>query len=391
MPARTERNALQAGLFICVTVLLVIGVVIGIKGVAGFVAPAQHRLVRFKMSDDVGGLGVGDDVRIGGAKVGVVRKITINPGDGTDQANAFIDVAITMPNDYMLRNGTMVTVQSTLTGLSVLNFSSLGHGDLLKADDVIHGAPSGLTSFLASAGELGPSLAQIASDVKGTTIPKVNNLIAHVDAKIDPIVAQYNLIAGKGTDTLNAVTSLLGDTHSDVRATIASINAIAARVRDKLPALLDRLQSVLDQVNTAVAKANDSMGDLHATVSNAKDITGSARELLIGNRGKIEEMIASLRTTSENLKGASAEIRRSPWRLLYHPSSGEMANLNLYDSARQFAEGANNLSDAATALRDEIKAQPANKEKLEDLSKKLDASFAHFNDVEQELWSRVKE
>ena len=28
-----------------------------------------------------------------------------------------------------------------------------------------------------------------------------------------------------------------------------------------------------------------------------------------------------------------------------------MANLNLYDAARQFAEGANDMNDAATALR----------------------------------------
>ena len=128
-----------------------------------------------------------------------------------------------------------------------------------------------------------------------------------------------------------------------------------------------------------------------ATAAHTKDITGSAREILLGNRGKIDEMIASLRSTSENLKGASVEIRRSPWRLLYHPSPGEMANLNLYDSARQFAEGANNLSDAATALRDQMKVQPGDTTETAALVKKLDDSFAHFQEVEQQLWSRVKE
>jgi ABC-type transporter Mla subunit MlaD len=376
MPARTDRNALQAGSFILVTVILIIAIVVGIKGVGRFVAPAQHRTVRFKMSDDIGGLGPGDDVRIGGAKVGVVRDVTIVPGDGSDTSKSFIEVAFSIPEQYVLRNGTKVTVQSTLTGLSVLNFSGLGVGDPLKPDAVIQGAPSGLTSFLASAGELGP---------------KLNNLVQHVDSKIDPIVGQYDAIAGKGSDALSALSSLLGDTHSDVRATVASLNAIAAKVREKLPAILERLQAVLDQVNTATARANDALVDVKTVAAHTRDITGSVREMLIGNRGKIEEMIASLRTTSENLKGASAEIRRSPWRLLYHPSAGEMANLNLYDSARQFADGANNLSDAATALRDEIKAAPGNKEQLEAMTKKLDQSFEHFNEVEQQLWLRVKE
>jgi hypothetical protein len=31
-----------------------------------------------------------------------------------------------------------------------------------------------------------------------------------------------------------------------------------------------------------------------------------------------------------------------------------MANLNLYDSARQFADGAGSLNDAALALRDAL-------------------------------------
>jgi hypothetical protein len=68
-----------------------------------------------------------------------------------------------------------------------------------------------------------------------------------------------------------------------------------------------------------------------------------------------------------------------------------MANLNLYDSARQFAEGANEMSDAATALRDALKDPETNKEQIESLVEKLDKSFSGFQEVEKELWERVKE
>ena len=51
---------------------------------------------------------------------------------------------------------------------------------------------------------------------------------------------------------------------------------------------------------------------------------------------RIISRIFSLKSSSDNLKGASAEIRRSPWRLLYHPGPGELDNLELYDAARQF-------------------------------------------------------
>jgi len=102
-------------------------------------------------------------------------------------------------------------------------------------------------------------------------------------------------------------------------------------------------------------------------------------------------MIASLKVTGDNLKAASAEVRRSPWRLLYNPAPNEMANLNLYDSARQFAEGASALEDAATALRDTLQQKDADPEHVKKLMEHLDESFVGFQKVEQKLWADVKD
>jgi len=77
--------------------------------------------------------------------------------------------------------------------------------------------------------------------------------------------------------------------------------------------------------------------------------------------------------------------------LLYKPGKGEMANLNLYDSARQFAEGANDLNDAAAALRDALKDPGLKQEDVRQLVEKLDKSFVGFKEVEQELWKQVRE
>jgi phage shock protein A len=102
-------------------------------------------------------------------------------------------------------------------------------------------------------------------------------------------------------------------------------------------------------------------------------------------------MIDSLKKAGDNLKNATAEIRRSPWRLLYKPAPNEMANLNIYDSARQFAEGANDLNDAAAALRDSLKNGQAGEEEVKKLMERLEEKFSHFKEVEQKLWTNVKE
>jgi ABC-type transporter Mla subunit MlaD len=395
MANQHDRNAFKAGLFIVISFCLIIALILGIKGIGRFVIPSQDRIVRFALSDDIGGLSPGDDVRIGGAKVGVVRGVDIDTGDQSSgpavKRQPGILIEFTMPQQFVVRQNAEINVQSTVTGVSVLNFASLGEGDQILQSDVLIGQPGGLSSLLASAGKIGPEVLGVIKDVRGTTLPKVNTtvdstttLIRHVDSKVDPITQ-------KGGDALDQVSSLFGDTKSDFRATIANLNAVTASVKDKLPAILDQTHGALTKVNTAIERTNDALLDIKSVAANTRDITASAREIIMGNRGKIETMITSLRDTGENLKNATAEIRRSPWRLLYHPSPGEMANLNLYDSARQFADGADKLSDAATSLRDAIQSKSDDPQKLQSLLQKLDDSFSHFTEVENQLWSQVKQ
>ena len=51
-----DRNAIKAGLFILVTVALIVGVIIAISGFDQLVEPRQHFIADFKLADDLGGL-----------------------------------------------------------------------------------------------------------------------------------------------------------------------------------------------------------------------------------------------------------------------------------------------------------------------------------------------
>ena len=134
-----------------------------------------------------------------------------------------------------------------------------------------------------------------------------------------------------------------------------------------------------------------TLADVSKTAENAKDLTGGARSLIITNKSKINDIIASVKTAGDNLKFATSEVRRSPWRLLYKPRPNEMANLNLFDAARQFAEGASDLNDASAALRDALKDSKTDQAQVEKLVERLDQSFAGFKKVEDGLWKEVKE
>ena len=190
---------------------------------------------------------------------------------------------------------------------------------------------------------------------------------------------------------LDAIRDFFGPSSHDFRQTVANLNHVTGNLRDRVPDILDQIHGLLGNVNVAVDRANGALREIQAAGTNLHSATASLRSLLTDNRSKLDGIIASLKATSDNLKDATVEIRHSPWRLLYQPKPGEVANLNTYDSVRQFAEGADSLNDAASALRDALKDPDADPAQVKRLMEHLNDSFASFQQVQNKLWTDIKE
>ncbi|HWE94552.1 MAG TPA: MlaD family protein [Tepidisphaeraceae bacterium] len=397
---KNDRNALKAGSFIVISFVVAITIVLLIRGQG--MAPSQERSATFKLTDDLGGLGVGDDVRIGGVKVGSVSAVQLT---ALDSPAPKVLVKFTFPGSYVLREDAHVAVQSAITGPANLNITNLGAGKPLADGVALVGAPDPKSELLASLGRTAPHLEAIATVIETQTIPKVNEtvgsfkqsadsattLVHHVNDKIDPAVEKYDGVTQRAGEALVQVRDLVGDSKTDFRGTVKNLNEATASIRDKLPGLLERVTAVIDKVNGAMVSARAALEDVQKTAANARDLTAGARSVIVDNHGKLDSIITGLKSTSDNLKATSIEVRRSPWRLLYKPEANEMANLNLYDTTRQFSEGAGSLSDAATALRDALHDPNVNKAQLEKLMQQLDESFSNFHKVEDKLWTSVKQ
>lgn len=392
MAKSTGRNELKAGTFMVIAFVLAVTVIVWIHGSS--MGPTQLRTVAFKLSDDLGGLQIGDEVRLGGFKVGIVRDIR---PDGIDSANPRMIVTISLPRAYVLHPNAVIGVQTTLTGTTALNITSTGSGAPVADDVALTGLPDPKSALFASLGNMGPHLENAINQIDTQTVPRVNqtvdtvkSLVAHANSEVDPIVARYNKVADNASAAAGQVNDLLGDTKPDLRGTIKNLNVATGTIKDKLPGLLDHVNEVIAKVNTSLTTAQAALLDVQKTAANAKDITASIREVVVENQGKLDGIVSGLKTTSDNLKEASLELRHSPWRLLYKPTPEEAANLNLYDSAREFAQGAESLSDASTALRDAMRDPRANRDQISKLIEQLDTSFAHFHQVENKLWTTAR-
>jgi ABC-type transporter Mla subunit MlaD len=398
-----QRNALRAGIFIVLSIIAAIAITLGIAGSGRITQHYTSRSVAFNLKDDIGGLRKGDDVRIGGLRVGSVDNIAIESVQRdkipTDLAAKLppelakrdhVDIVVvtfSIPAKYDMRKDASVAIETTVTGVAAVNIDDLGTGVAMADGDVLPGNPDSLTSLLHKAGpQLTRDLQKIETAVD--TYTQVGRKALDVEDDVREVIFDTRLrlrdTTASAVRALDSIHDLVGPSTSDFHGTIADIHEITSAVRRDLPGLLSTADS-------AVHRADASLLDVKVTAANLKEISTQARSVIARNQSRIDGIIIGLKKTSDNLEGTSVEIRHSPWRLLYKPTEAEMKNLNLYDSARQFAEGAGDVSDAASALKDALKDQQTSPEKLQLLYDDLAHSMDQFKTAEDSFWTKVKE
>ncbi|MGD0769786.1 MAG: MlaD family protein [Tepidisphaeraceae bacterium] len=400
-----QRNALRAGIFMILSLGLIVFVIVAISGAARFTQSFHTYSVAFSLQDDLGGLRPGDDVRIGGVKVGSIRDIRI------DRDRSAVVVLIDVPAKFPLAKDAGIRVQHGLTGSSSINIDSFGTGSPLAADDFLAGQPDQVTGLVHELAAMKPDVIQILGNLKiasGKLNVDLDKLAATSDSltasgfemtstvqglrvRVPEIIDRYQSAVDAVVRMLDAVRQFVGPSSGDFHQTLANLNHVSGDLRGRLPEVLDRLQTVLGKAGVVVDRAANAMQDIQAAAANLHSATGALQSILADNRSRLNGILVSLKTTSDNLKDASVEIRHSPWRLLYQPKPDEVANLNIYDSVRQFAEGADSLDDAAASLRDALKDPNADPEQVKRLMLHLNDSFAQFQQVQDKLWKEIKE
>lgn len=405
----SPRNDVRAGLFIVGSAVAVLALVLAISGPGQLLSSPREYTASFRLTDDISGLQEGDPVRLGGAKVGAVRSIEFQ--NGPTGRVEFIAVRFTLPERFELASDAVIRVQSQVTGGAVLNIASLGAGPPLVEGEVIQAQPGGLVAAIDSFGRLIPDLRSTVERFRETTLPKIETtvdsagetlaafretagagtaLVRRIDGRVEPLLDRYGAVADNAAQAAGHLSDLFGESKGDLRTSASNLAASSGALRERLPGILERLDSALSKVDRELDSAAAALTDFRESMANTRQATGEVRSILVGNRGRIDAMLVSLKTTADNLKAASGEIRRAPWRLLYKPRPGEMENLDLYDSARLFAEGAARMSEAATALRDTARDAPADAARLADLVRELDERFVEFEKVQVQFLERVQ-
>ena len=391
--ARKQRDALRAGVYMLLSLILILVVILSISHISTLLQPSQIRSARFELTVDLGGLSTGDNIRLGGFTVGSVRSIDLI----ADQGPPYILVRFNLPAKYVLHQGAYVAVGGTLTGISWLNFTSLGTGAVLPDDYVLEGHPSAFSDLFGSISQFTPRIGSILAQVQQQTLPLVNNdlskagpmitsfhtaadnisgLSQNVNDQVPDIMSKYDKAMDSAHYALDQAGDTIGSAHTGA---VSNINDMTASLKKQLPGLISLVQNDLQE--------------MHNTLANTTHISGQARQIVDANADNITDMLQALDGAADNLKIFSVEIRHSPWRLLYKPSDQEMDNLNIYDSVREFADAATKLQQAADALKATVQAQngTVNQQQVSALLKQLNDTFAKFQQAQNTFWKQTKD
>ena len=450
--AERHHNNFRFGVFVTVSLLLGMFVIVVLSDLRSSFASMNEYEVVFDVSPGVKHLKPGSDVRIGGLAMGKVEAVEFTsrddanaPAKGDDVTTDGILVRFELDSSITLYNNPMprIRVAGPLIGadswLEIVELGGISEdpnepaGTPLDGSLVIAGASGGgnldeflgpdgsviirnvaqFTDFLAdietlyesdvlplmdSARETAQHANDFASTFRDETWPRWETGVDDALGSTNRTLASAEEFMDDAKDVPTKINDVIDENRDDVRATVESTRRT-----------VEKAEGTADEVHLAVGDVRDiakeirgeTLDKINAFLDNGSEAVTEAAALLEeisqdypGWATDVTETLTSARQAGQQLKLTSIEVRRSPWKFLYRPSTTELEHELLYEAARSFAFAATDLtasSDAvARMLKNNREAFEKDPELLDQIVKNLVDPMKRFEKAQEELFSAIK-
>ncbi|MBI1337412.1 MAG: hypothetical protein GC164_10670 [Phycisphaera sp.] len=397
-----NRDNVRAGLFVVAGAILTLVVVYTLTDLGTWLERKQSVTVYYTLADGLQGLKVGSDVTLGDQAVGSVTAVTDaieNQPDGSQRVKG-VNVTFELPDKYKLYDNAAIEVKGKLIGSgATLNVRSLGSGQRYTQGSVIAGsvASNPLTkNFVTDIGireEQKEQMRQVIANVASITktvderLPGIMDKLDAILADAGPAVSDARLTVSNARETLAQLKVMVDAANAHVKTWFERIDSISADAQVGLANARDITQTLKDKT---LAQITEALDKADAAVSNVKQTTDDLKVFVNGQRPILERALANAQITTDQLKLAAVEVRRSPWRLLYSPKDKELVTDDLYDSARSFALAAGSLQAAADSLRATSTAYPDDKQSISQMLDHLEKLFTRYSEAEDRFWKAIE-
>ena len=308
------NTEVKVGIFVIVCLLL-LGVTIYYVGNEqwGSHVTAYKTYLRY-----AGGIGAGSEVLFGGIAVGRVKTVRAWDKDPT-RIELLLDVKEGTPiNRKSLASLGAVSLMaspavSITTGAQ--DAERLQPGEVIASQETV--SLDDMTRKLAGIADSAEGLiVQVQGELKEVTGPakvllaNLNDATGPVNrAHIAAVLTQVDNVLAKETPKLDQITDQVLQVTRDADAAIGKVGP-----------LLQHTDATVANVNQTVDQLRDpirqDLGQLNATLEQAKSLIASIQTSVRANDDDIRETVENLRLATENLDQFSDQVKQRPWSLV---------------------------------------------------------------------------
>ena len=242
--------------------------------------------------------------------------------------------------------------------------------------------------------EWSTNISDMIDDTK-THYPDWLNRIDNATSNIERTTSRGPEITASFEQRIDEFAKLVAETRAVIQENREGVRAAVANTQEasaNIAATTKDAQAFVDRLNGELAdKAIALLDEARAAVGEARSALAQADDLMLEQRPVIRRTMANARLASDQLRDLAAEVRRSPWRLVYRPNDRELENELLYDAARLFAGAVGDLQFTSEALQTVLGASPdtVNAQQVASLVEALDAAFERYHDAENALLDQL--
>ncbi len=418
MASSVTRNNLIAGVFLIVSIVAAIAVSAVISGVGDTLRPTKRYTVRFSIQDGAPGLASGSPVALGGQTVGRVTGVRVRmEGDGAPavEQGPFIEAGIRVRSDLELPDDAAVYLVRPLLGSeSWLNIANLGEAQ--PSDTGVLRGQIAPPEFLAQAG-YGPAQAeQVRRAIAQMTavVERMDRITADLEPKVGPVVDslasaandirevtemarvrapqlvdrtdQILTSASEATEKFNALLGQVQGGVEEARSVIERVRLVVDDSRPVVDRILANVESATAKVDQeSITKLNEALDEGRSAASGLAESLEELNALLREHGPSLGKTMANARLASDQLKLATVEIRQSPWRLLYRPTTKELEAELVYGAAQSYAAAVSDLRAATEAVERLGQAETSDPQALADIGETVRGAMARFESAESEF------
>lgn len=424
MSTTDERklNNLKAGIFMSLAIMLAVVVMLSLSELN--MRSTNDWRIEFDINEGIAGLSVGSPVSVGGFQEGRVIGIDFENSESNGQiSHILVDIELNAEIALYSDPPPLVGRIAPLLGSQAsLNFSTVG-GD---GEDKARLTPGAIIRAQPGTGMLPTMLGtknsehaqQIINNLVGFTnvlnqdfkkdYAKASGIVDDLSKLMATIRSDYGQWRSRIDNTLGSAESALAEFDTAGAETVGLI-ADARREVGKIGVILDdntpRLNTTMENVvvmtedgrelmnrikSQTIEKIDRILDDGDRGITSFANIMQQAEETLDEQMPGIRQFLANARIASEQLKLTSIEIRRSPWKLMYQPSSRELSQEMLYEAARSFVMATEHLRFTSEAIesildsRDDLVLDERTEQRLRD---EILQSLDQYETAQQQLFN----